>query len=561
MCLGVQTAARLVLALAAASGVARAQTPIGGEFQINTFTADRQSYPSASAAGAGFVVVWRSQQDGSDAGIFGRRFNSSANPLASEFQINVRTLADQFQPRVAGSDTGAFVVVWVGYGGGFPLEGSVFARRFDSAGSAVGGEFQVNTYTTDTQKYPAVAISTAGDFTVVWHSRLQDGNSFGVFARTFNSGGTPTAVEFQVATATANDQWYADVAILGSRRFFAFGQGANEAARVRARLRDAAFVGTEVEVFSPGVRRGGSRVATDSTGRGFVVASGANHPTPTAYGVFGSASQVDGGSLAFGSELPISQNTSGNHYGQAVESIDDKFVVTWQSSSDNSSNILLGVVDLDTSSASAPIQVNTYTTGAQTFPDVTAVDADAAGGFVVVWQSTNQDGSSNGVFGRRFSLGTTPVGTPTNTPTPSVTPTPTVPLTPTPTLSPTATRTLRPAVADDIDADGQTDALTDGLLKLRWMFGFSGGTLTTGAVDTQSCTRCSAADISAYLNGSGLTFDIDGDGELVALTDGLLNLRWMFGFRGPTLISGAVDNSDCTRCNADDIETYIEGLN
>jgi hypothetical protein len=118
-----------------------------------------------------------------------------------------------------------------------------------------------------------------------------------------------------------------------------------------------------------------------------------------------------------------------------------------------------------------------------------------------------------------------------------------------------------PTVTDDIDADGQTDALTDGLLKLRWMFGFSGATLTTGAVDPQNCTRCSAADILAYLNGSGLTFDIDGDGEMVALTDGLLNLRWMFGFRGATLIAAAVDNSDCTRCNAPDIEAYIESLN
>jgi hypothetical protein len=313
-------------------------------------------------------------------------------------------------------------------------------------------------------------------------------------------------------------------------------------------------VGTEVELFS-GVKRGGQRAAIDSTGRGFIVANGANNPTPTAYGVFGSASQVDGGSLAFGAELPIS--APGYHYGQAVESIDDKFVVSWT----NGNDILLSVVDLDTSSASAPMQVNTYAAGTQSFPDVTAVDATATGQFVVVWNSRNQDGSSNGVFGRRFSLGTTPVGTPTNTPTPSVTPTPTLTRTPTPTLSPTATRTLRPSVADDIDADGQTDALTDGLLKLRWMFGFTGATLIASAVDTQNCTRCSATDIFNYLNDSGLTFDIDGDGEKTALTDGLLNLRWMFGFRGAILIAGAVDTQNCTRCNATDIENYIAGLN
>ncbi|GIT39454.1 MAG: hypothetical protein Ct9H300mP8_06500 [Gammaproteobacteria bacterium] len=33
----------------------------------------------------------------------------------------------------------------------------------------------------------------------------------------------------------------------------------------------------------------------------------------------------------------------------------------------------------------------------------------------------------------------------------------------------------------DIDSDGQTGALTDGLLILRHLFGFSGSTLTSGA--------------------------------------------------------------------------------
>ena len=36
------------------------------------------------------------------------------------------------------------------------------------------------------------------------------------------------------------------------------------------------------------------------------------------------------------------------------------------------------------------------------------------------------------------------------------------------------------------------------------------------------------------------TFDIDDDGELDALTDGLLILRHLFGFSGSTLTEGAV---------------------
>ena len=41
-------------------------------------------------------------------------------------------------------------------------------QRFDGAGLPLGGEFQVNTYTTGQQLPPAVAMDTAGNFLVVW---------------------------------------------------------------------------------------------------------------------------------------------------------------------------------------------------------------------------------------------------------------------------------------------------------------------------------------------------------------------------------------------------------
>ena len=45
---------------------------------------------------------------------------------------------------------------------------------------------------------------------------------------------------------------------------------------------------------------------------------------------------------------------------------------------------------------------NTYTTNSQSAPDVAA---DGRGGFVVVWDSSGQDGSNDGIFGQRFSKG------------------------------------------------------------------------------------------------------------------------------------------------------------
>jgi DNA-binding beta-propeller fold protein YncE len=55
-------------------------------------------------------------------------------------------------------------------------------------------------------------------------------------------------------------------------------------------------------------------------------------------------------------------------------------------------------------------------------------------------------------------------------------------------------------------------------------------------------------------------YDIDGDGTLQPLTDGLLLVRFLFGFSGNTLVNDAVNLADCTRCTAAAIEAYLESL-
>ncbi|HEX2466138.1 MAG TPA: beta-propeller fold lactonase family protein [Thermoanaerobaculia bacterium] len=113
----------------------------------------------------------------------------------------------------------------------------------------------------------------------------------------------------------------------------------------------------------------------------------------------------------------------------------------------------------------------------------------------------------------------------------------------------------------DNDGSGEVSPLTDALLLLRYVFGFRGPSLVTGAVDFGSCSRCDATAVEAYIAGLGLTLDMDGDGFVEALTDGLLVLRYVFGFRGPTLITGAYDTIDCSRCDAPAIEAHIGSLN
>ena len=70
----------------------------------------------------------------------------------------------------------------------------------------LGEEFRVNSYTTETQYRPAVASHLDGSFVVVWNSRDQDGSDWGVFAQRYDADGDPLGGEFQVNSYTTGIQ-------------------------------------------------------------------------------------------------------------------------------------------------------------------------------------------------------------------------------------------------------------------------------------------------------------------------------------------------------------------
>ena len=113
----------------------------------------------------------------------------------------------------------------------------------------------------------------------------------------------------------------------------------------------------------------------------------------------------------------------------------------------------------------------------------------------------------------------------------------------------------------DVDASltaTKYDALTDGLIALRYLFGLTGASLTTGVLGP-TATRTDPAAIKTYLDAIRPLLDIDGNGKADALTDGLLVVRYLFGLRGSALIGGAVDPL-ATRATAPAIEAYLRTL-
>ena len=180
---------------------------VGGEFLANVYTTGSQRSPAVSVAADGsFVVAWQSYgQDGSGSGVFGRRFDSAANALGVEFQVNTYTTGPQYSPSAGLAGDGSFVVAWEHYSyGGDYFE--IRARRFDSSGTGAGSEFPVNTYTTGFQDNPSARAAADGSFVVAWDGAGNEPSGYGIGARRFDSAGTPVGATIQVNTYTTDEQ-------------------------------------------------------------------------------------------------------------------------------------------------------------------------------------------------------------------------------------------------------------------------------------------------------------------------------------------------------------------
>lgn len=166
---------------------------VAAETAVNSYTTGNQQGPAITTDDQGrFIIVWASQdQDGDGAGIFGRRFAADGEPLGSEFAVNEYTTGDQIRPRVSADTAGNFIVVWQGNGGA--PRNDVFARRFDSAGAPVAGQFRLNEDASLDQREPAVALADDGRFLSVWSNEER------LVARHFDASDTPTGGDFDIA--------------------------------------------------------------------------------------------------------------------------------------------------------------------------------------------------------------------------------------------------------------------------------------------------------------------------------------------------------------------------
>lgn len=197
-------------------------TPLTGELLVNELTDGAQEVPAIAAAGANFLAVWQSATSGGSddttTSIQARWI--LGGPGNAGFQVNQHppVMADT-SPAVAVALDGSAVVVWESFGSIGPDADryAIQARRFAPNG-APATQFQVNAWSDDDQRFPAVAIDVDGRFVAAWQSFGSSGNDadgWSIQVRAFDADGTPLAGDRQANNFVAGDQRSPALAIDG----------------------------------------------------------------------------------------------------------------------------------------------------------------------------------------------------------------------------------------------------------------------------------------------------------------------------------------------------------
>jgi len=184
---------------------------LGAEFRVNTVTAMSQARPAIDMGSNGqFVVVWESRNQDSAVpagyGLYGQRYAADATAAGGEFQINTYTNDYQWLGDVAMCTNGGFVVVWCSWRQD-GSDGGIYGRRYGTSGEVMGAEFQVSTATSFYQWLPKVALFDDAGFIVTWSSWKQDRSREGVYAQAYDAYGKRRGLEFALNTYTDNYQW------------------------------------------------------------------------------------------------------------------------------------------------------------------------------------------------------------------------------------------------------------------------------------------------------------------------------------------------------------------
>jgi len=378
----------------------------GGEFLINDTTTDQQVTSAESrgsqqaislAADGSYVVVWTSlNQDGTGNGVYARRFDSTGTAISAEIQVNQTTSNDQQWASVASATDGKFVVTWTSNQGATQ---DVYYRCFAANGTALTAELSVSATTSGSQTNSVVAMRSDNSYVIVWQGN-GPGDSSGIIAQRFNSAGSKQGSEFRVNSSTSGTQRDPAVATNSHGDFVVVweDEGVVKAQRFNS---GGSAQGSEITVDS-NLLGTSNRAAVSMADDGSFVVVWSDQPLLGNFDINGQRFDASGNTL--GGNFTVNTTTSSDQVASSIAmSANGDFIVSWEGNgTGDSSGVFARRYLANGTAQGTEFRVNQTTTGSQQYASLAMVDLD---NYVVVWSGDgNQTGEvdTSGVFARQY---------------------------------------------------------------------------------------------------------------------------------------------------------------
>jgi len=219
-------------------------------------------------------------------------------------------------------------------------------------------EFRVDSYFEDLFGYTSVCGFSDSGFVICWDS--QDGSGNGVWAQLFDNSVNKIGSAFLVNSNNYEYQGNATLCEIANGKFVVCWESSGQ---------DGSYYGIFAQVFD----KNGNKIGTEF--------------------------QVNSSTYLYQESPSISGLSNGG------------FVISWQSShevSEFGSDIYAQIFDNDGNKIGTEFKVNSYVDSAQSDPSVSGL---TDGGFVVCWESYEQDGNGYGIYAQLYNNNGTRIGT------------------------------------------------------------------------------------------------------------------------------------------------------
>jgi len=406
---------RLVMADQSQLSLAHRLVPGTAEQHVNQTSSDYQLNQSVTAlADGGWLVTWQSYaQDGSGYGIYQQRYSAGGKAVGAETQVNTTTASSQDTSVVTGLADGGWLVCWTSYDQDGSATG-LYQQRYNRAGEAVGTEQRVNSTVEDYQLNASVTSLADGGWLVCWESYAQDGFGYGVYQQRFTAGGLTSGEETRVNTQTTGSQNTATVTALADGgwlvSWMAYSEDGLQSDILQQRYSSAGLpVGTETTVNSSSGTLQESPQTTALLDGGWLVTWHAPQADGNATDIFQQRYAANGNAVA--GETRVNSTVTDYQLNASTCALaDGGWLVCWESYNQDGSGygVYQQRYNAQGIAQGAEVRVNSFTSGSQGTPSVAALPD---GGWVVSWTSYEQEDTTSGIFQQRYSAAGTPVGT------------------------------------------------------------------------------------------------------------------------------------------------------